>query len=157
MSTRFLISVMLVLMSLVSACGPARLEPAGPQPLPSPAQSWTLSLKQSGGVAGVSLEVTASSDGQLTAKDNRSGRSVMQRLSPTELAQLTALYSADVPVIRQPGPSGCADCFVYDLEASSSGKVTSLRADDTTLDASGAGELVRLMQHLRDAALKSQP
>lgn len=157
MFTRPLLCVTLVLMALASACGPARLEPSGPQPLPSPTQSWTLSLTQSGGLAGVSLQVTISSDGQLTAEDRGSGRSVTRRLSPDELAHLATLYSSELQVVRQPLPSGCADCFVYDLEASSGGTITSIHADDTTLAASGVGELIRMMQQLRDAALKGRP
>jgi hypothetical protein len=157
MSTRPLLCISLVLMTLASACGPARLEPSGPQPLPSPTQSWTLSLTQSGGLAGVSLKVTVSSDGQLTAEDQRTGRIVTQRLSPDVLARLAALYSSDLQVVRQPAPSACADCFTYDLEASSGGTVKRIHADDTTLDASGAAELIRMLQRLRDDALKSQP
>lgn len=157
MSIRPLMRLTFVLMALASACGPAQLEPSGPQPLPSPTQSWTLSLTQSGGFAGVSLKVTVSSDGELTAEDQRSGRIVTQRLSPDVLARLAAMYSSDLPQIRQPAPSMCADCFTYDLEASSGGTLARIHADDTTLDASGAADLVHLMQQLRDKALKGQP
>lgn len=157
MSIRPLSCAMLVLIAIATACGPAQIVPSGPQPLPSPTQSWTLSLTQSGGLAGVSLTVMVSSNGELTAEDHKSGRSVTRSLSPAELTQLAALYSPDLQVVRQPAPSGCADCFVFDLEGSFGGRITSIHADDTTLDASGAGELIRMMQRLRDAALKNQP
>ncbi len=157
MSIRPWLCVMLLLMALASACGPAEIVPPDPQPLPSPGMSWTLTLTQSGGLAGVSLKATITSDGQLTAEDQKSGRSVTRSLSPDELTSLAALYASDRQVIRQPAQSGCADCFVYDLEASYGGRVTSIHADDTTLDASGAGDLIRMIQRLRDTALKSQP
>ncbi len=157
MSIRPWLSLTLMLAALASACGPAEIVPSAPQPLPSPVQSWEISLTQSGGLAGVSLTVTVSSAGQLTAEDHRSGRRVTRSLSPQEITSLAALYASDLQVIRQPARSGCADCFVYDLEASYGGRVTSIHADDTTLEASGAGDLIRMMQRLRDTALKSQP
>ena len=146
-----------LLVALVSACGPAQLQPSGPQPLPSPSASWSLSLSQSGGIAGVSLKLDISSDGQLTAADQRSGRSVSQSLPPETMAKLTALYAVLALVTAQSPASTCADCFIYDLEVTSSGRVVSVHADDTTLNASGAGDIIRYLRQLRDTALKSQP
>ena len=147
----------LVLVGVTSACGPAQLQPSYPQPLPSPSGSWDLSLAQSGGIAGVSLKVTVSSDGQLTAEDARSNRSVTQTLPPDTMAKLAALYSAVALSTPQSPHSGCADCFLYDLELNSAGKALSFKFDDTTLGGSGVEELIHFLQQLRDAALKSQP
>ena len=142
---------------LTSACGPAQLVPSYPQPLPSPSSSWDMTLTQSGGIAGVSLKVTVSSDGQLAAEDERSGRSVTQALPAATMAKLAALYSTVVLSTPQSPNSGCADCFLYDLKLNSGGNALNLKFDDTTLGGSGAEELIRFLQQLRDAALKSQP
>jgi hypothetical protein len=161
-----LICAVLTLMVLASACGPARLEPftpeplpspAAPQPLPSPADSWIMTLTQSGGLAGVSLNVTVSSDGQLTAVDQRSGRTVTQSLPSETVVKLADMYSAIALITPTVGHSNCADCFTYTLRVSSGSRVVDVKADDTTLDASGAADLVRLLRQLRDEALKSQP
>jgi hypothetical protein len=147
----------LALIVVTSACGPAQLQPSYPQPLPSPSGSWSLSLTQSGGIAGVSLKVTVSSDGQLTAEDQRSGKTVTQTLPPDTMAKLAALYSAVAVSTPQSPKSGCADCFLYHLELNSGDKALSLKFDDTTLGGSGAEQLIHFLQQLRDAALKSQP
>ncbi len=154
---RCLLCMSLALMILGSACGPARLEPADPQPLPSPTGSWTLSLTQSGGIAGVSKKVEISSDGELTAQDLRTGRSVTQTLSQETMARLTDLYIPLMFVTPQSPPSACADCFIYDLSVSAGGRVVNVHADDTTVAASGATELIALLRQLRDEALRSQP
>lgn len=160
-----LICTALTLAVLASGCGPARLESLPPQPLPSPADQqllpsptgpWTMTLTQSGGFAGVSLGVTVSSDGQLTAQDLKAGRKVTKSLSPETVAKLADLYSAGAFITPQAGRSSCADCFHYDLQVSSGGRVVMVRADDTTLGGSGAADLVRLLQQLRDEALKGQ-
>ncbi len=166
MFNRRLICAVLTLSALAAACGPARLEPpvpqplpspADPQPLPSPTGSWTMTLTQSGGFAGVSLKVTVSSDGQLTAEDVRSGRTISKQLPPETMTKLAELYQASAPVTSQHVNSNCADCFLYDLQISSGGHIVTVKADDTTLNASGAADLVRLLRQLRDEALKTQP
>jgi hypothetical protein len=139
----------------LAACGPAELRPAGPQPLPSPSDSWSVSLTQSGGFAGVLLKVQVSSDGQLVAEDSKSGRSVTQHLPPETLAKLASMLST--VFLATPGSphTGCADCFLYDLDISSGASAVHTRLDDTMLAASGAEELIRLLAQLRDSALKN--
>lgn len=159
---RRIVCISIVAIAFLGACGPAVLKTSDFQPVPSPVPGWNLSLTQSGGFAGASLQVDVSSDGRLTAEDRRSGRTVTQTLSPEMLAKVTAL-SSQLPATGSQRPrSACADCFVYDLsyslsESSGGRAVLIVHADDTTLDASGAGELIRLLRQLRDAALKSQP
>src|SRR5512141_3196161 len=152
-----LLSSTLVLILFQAACGP--LLPAGgaPQPLPSPGESWTVKLTQSGGFAGVLLTVEVSSNGQLKAEDARSGRSVTKSVPPETLAQLVRLYARASIATPAASHSGCADCFLYDLELSSGGRVTTIHADDTTLADSGAADLIALVRQLRDQALKSAP
>ncbi len=107
-----LFCVSLALAMLLAACGPAELQPAGPQPLPSPSKSWSVTLTQSGGLAGVLLNVQLSSDGQLVADDLKSGRSVTQGLPPETLAKLASMLSTVVVATPESPHSDCADCFL---------------------------------------------
>ncbi len=140
----------------LSACAPLAASPE-PQPLPSPADPWTMTLTQSGGFIGVMLKVEVSSDGQLKAEDHRSGRSVTKTLPPETIARLAALRSALFTVAPHTPTPTCADCFLYDLQVTGSGRSMQIRADDTTLAKSGAAELIGALQELRDIALRSQP
>ncbi len=156
MNTRLLRS-MFGLVLVLSACTPFLAPRSSPQPLPSPSGDWTVSLTQSGGFVGVSLKVEVSSNGQLKAEDQRSGRTVTKSVPPETLYKLAQLHAAALVAKPAPAHSGCADCFLYDLQLDSAGKFVQIKADDTTLSDSGAAELVGLLQQLRDDALRSQP
>ncbi len=144
-----------VTLIFLSACAlaPRPTKLSSPVPLPSPVGKWALKLTQSGGIAGVMLTVEVSSDGQLKAEDQRSGRSVTQVLPPQTMAELQRLISATA--ISTPGAprSGCADCFIYDLEIQSNGNSTRVHADDITINDSGAADLILFLRKLRDSAL----
>ncbi len=140
---------------LLAACGPASLQAQAPQASPSPAKEWTVKLTQSGGFAGVLLTVQVSSDGSLIAENQRAGRSVTQTLAPETTAQVGRYYSQLLQLTPAPQRSGCADCFLYRLEFSAAGRAARLEADDTTLVASGAADLIRLLQKLREDALNA--
>ncbi len=155
-NTRLLRS-MFGLVLLLSACAPFLAPRTDLKPLPSPAGDWTISLTQSGGFAGVSLKVEVSSDGQLTAEDQRTGRKVTKSLPAETISRLAQLHSAALAARPAPAHSGCADCFLYDLQLNAGGKSVQIKADDTTLTDSGAAELIGLLQQLRDDALRSQP
>ncbi|HEX2696420.1 MAG TPA: hypothetical protein VHM28_01855 [Anaerolineales bacterium] len=144
---------------LLSACGPARFDPkplptsGAPQPLPTLADKWSVKLTQSGGFAGVMLTVEVSSDGTIKAEDTRSGKSVTQTLSPTQLNQLKDLISAaKISPNAAPYP-GCADCFIFTLEINSNGTVSRVQVDDITAKDSGALELINALRQLRNAML----
>lgn len=153
-------AVLLVAALLLAACGPAVLVPGDAQPLPSPVASqsssaWKLALTQSGGFAGVNLKVTVSSDGRLIAENQKSGTKITKELDAATLDRLSGSVAALVASARRPRqPSACADCFLYDLQATSGSRSVHLEADDTTLWASGAQDLIALLVRLRDAALK---
>jgi hypothetical protein len=136
---------------LFSACSPPR---AFPQPLPTPTGAWRITLTQTGGFAGVHRLIHISSDGQMTAEDLQSGRSVSKPLSDATLQEL----SRRVAEIQFPAPevlpSTCADCFVYELEIALPDGVMRLRADDTTLGKSSARVLIKRLGELRDQALR---
>jgi hypothetical protein len=157
MSAHGLFRVAWILTVLLAGCTPFSRVPDAADPLPSPSGDWTLKLTQSGGFAGVNLVVQVSSDGRLTAEDQRAGRSVSQTLPPEAVAQIAAQVPQGMQSTRVRPNSGCADCFLYRLEFTSGGQTRSLEADDTTLSNSGAAELVRLLQQLRDQALRTAP
>jgi hypothetical protein len=134
--------------------------PLDAPPLPSPsasqsAASWDVSLDQSGGFAGVRFHLEISSDGRLSAENQKTGQRVTQDLDAATLEKLSGLVSALASSAPQaPQQSNCADCFLYDLRVTSGARSVHVQADDTTLGASGARELIALLMQLRDAALK---
>ena len=67
------------------------------------------------------------------------------------------MYSAAAVDTSQRLPSACADCFIYDLQLTSGGKIVQIQADDITLPDSGVAELIRFLRELRDRALRSTP
>ena len=71
----------------------------------------------------------------------------MQEIS--RLLAQTSLPSADRL------PSGCADCFIYDVEITSTTGIIRIHADDTSLTDSGAQPLIQFLGELRDRALRS--
>ncbi len=144
-----------VLALLLAACGPAAQFPGAPQASATPAGDWTVKLTQSGGFAGVMLTVQVSADGTLTAANQRAGSSVTRSLPPETIAEI-ARHSYGLLQTTPVAPhSGCADCFHYRLEFSAPNRTGYIEDDDTTLAASGAADLIRLLQQLRDDALKA--
>ena len=144
----------LVIFIFTAACGQLK---SAPQPLPSPSRNWTLIMMQSGGFAGVSLSARISSNGQLIAEDQRSNRSVTQTLSSQTMAKLNQLVSGISVSANNNPQSGCADCFIYDLEIQSEESDFHINVDDVTLKDSSASELIPLIIKLRDDALHSNP
>ncbi len=144
-----------VLALLLAACGPAAQFPGTPLASPTPAGDWTVKLTQSGGFAGVMLTVQVSSNGTLVAANQRAGRSVTRSVPTETIAQIAHQSYGLVQITPVPRRSGCADCYLYRLEFSSPGRSGYIEADDTTLSASSAADLIRLLQQLRDEALKA--
>ena len=81
---------LLTLLSLLglSACGTER---TFPPPAPTPDHDWSMRLTQTGGFAGVHFVIQVTSAGELTAEDQRTGRSAVRSLSPVELSELESL------------------------------------------------------------------
>src|SRR5574340_291227 len=145
-------AICLLVIASLSSCAPPT---SCPPPIPSPNSNWTISLAQTGGFAGVNLRVRADSTGALSASDVRSGREIRRPLSASDVDDLEGLLA--VLSLHDAGgaPSVCADCFLYDLEITNRGETSIWRGDDTTLDVSGAADLIQLLQELRDSALSN--
>lgn len=149
--------VLLLVVALASACGFARPGSPSPQSLPSPAGDWTIDLTQSGGIAGVHLKLEVTRTGQLTATDERSGRTATQTLSAETMAELRRLIAQAAISDGGGKPSACADCFIYDLTLTSDARTIQMQADDVTLGGSQAQGLITYLRTLRDSALAPQP
>lgn len=149
-----LILGILAILIFNSSCSP--LKPI-PQPLPSPSTKWTVKMNQSGGFAPVLLSVEVSSDGHLKAEDQISHRTVSQTISVQKTTEIMQLISkTSVPSKNMP-ESGCADCFIYDLEIQSEGSDIHLQVDDVTIKDSGAADMIALLRTLRDETFRSAP
>jgi hypothetical protein len=154
MLNKILVIATLGVLAFLVACARPLASPPNPEPLPSPAAHWTMTLTQSGGFAGMMRTVVVSSDGKLTAQDQRSGRSVSQDLPADTVAKLGSLVVGIAAAKPVESHSNCADCFVYDLKVDAGGRSFQAHADDTTLAGSDTEALIRTLQGLRDIALK---
>lgn len=139
----------LLLCGLV-ACGAF---PGAGDSLPDLSGEWSITLIQSGGIAGLQRTLTVTSDGQVTALEMRSDRSGSLQLSPGELAALEQLVAASSFVRPTRTDSGCADCFLYDLQIQSPAGSVGFQLDDVTLPDSGLQPLVAYLVDLMDQAL----
>jgi len=144
----------LMTMIFLSSCGLAK---PVPQPLPSPSRRWTIKLNQSGGFAGVQLNVEISSDGQLTAQDQRTNRSVTQTLPSQTMTKLNQFISnLSIPSTGVP-QSACADCYIYDMNIQTEESDLHILVDDVTIKNTSAADLIMFVIKLRDGALSSNP
>ena len=144
--------LILLVVSALAACGPARLEETQ-QPLPTASADWTsITFTQSGGIMGMSRTLEISRDGNWTTTDERADKTFTGKLSADELEQLNGLVAS--LSIKSSGQSGvCADCFIYSVEISSSGKALTAQADDVNLGDSGLEPLVSFLTELMSEAL----
>jgi hypothetical protein len=141
---------------LITGCGSfSTPEPFNtPTTKPStPGGDWTIKMTQSGGIMGLSRSIEVSSDGKYTVVDERANKTVTGELTADELSELNELvltsnYAATTK------PNGCADCFVYDLEAQVNGEKLSVQLNDISLPNSGLEPLASYLQGFMDTALK---
>ena len=136
----------------LAACGPAS---SFPPPALTPGDTWSVKLTQTGGFVGVHWVVVVSSDGWMRAEDQRSLRVISKPVSEAAILELRRLMAQTVVSETDRFPSACADCYMYDLEITSSAGTTRIRADDTDLGESGAQGLIEFLGRLRDQALQS--
>ena len=140
---------------LLFSCGPAPAPEPVKNDIPGLEGSWTIKMIHSGGIMGVirSIEVTA--DGKFTVQDERSGQTRQGRLSEQELDELNSLV-ASIQHFQISKSSGCADCFIYDLEISGDSGRISVRLDDISLGESGFEPLITNLRSILDRELIQQ-
>jgi hypothetical protein len=147
----------LVILIFLASCSPAKPIKPTLQPLASPTDQWSIKLTQSGGFSGVLLTVDVSSDGQLIAENQRTHKSVTSNLPPQTISDMKRLILNLQGSTGRGQPSGCADCFIYDLEVRSDGNNIEIHVDDVTIKDSGAQELISTLMRIRDGALQPNP
>lgn len=151
-----------VLLILLAACAPA--SPVSPKPTQAAPEAtqpaaplegqWTIRMIQSGGIMGLMRVIEISSDGNYTVVDERTSKTVTDKLPASSLTELQGLLATARLSSPVTGPSVCADCFNYDIEISSEGAARPMKfhLDDTTLSNSGMAELVEYLRGLMDEA-----
>ncbi len=145
---RLLICLTLLGTMFVSGCTTAPT----PEPLPAPENEWTIKMVHSGGIMGLSRSIEISSNGAYVVIDERAQQKEQGQLSDEELASLSEQV-ASLKYSPSSTPSGCADCFIYDLEISGTGKPFRAQVDDITLQGSGLGPLVMELRSILDREL----
>ncbi|MCL4396207.1 MAG: hypothetical protein M1482_15630 [Chloroflexi bacterium] len=162
-----------VALALLTACSPALLPPSPATPHPSPmptklpatsapqpsaasGQNWEINLSVSGGFAGVTRSLQVNSTGQLTANDAQSRKQVTAQLPAADLSELADLVSHLQPPHAASLPSGCADCFNYDVTVTVGERLLEFRGDDVTLQGSGWQDLVGRLTALEQDALSGK-
>ena len=162
--SRIIFLCALLITLLVTGCGPSStpeplktptLEPTKSD-LPSPNGVWTMiNMTHSGGIMGLMHSIEISSDGKYTVMDEWAKKTITRELSKNELSKLQEIISKTEFVSTEGRiPSGCADCFIYDLEIQGNGKRFSVQVDDVSMQKLGMETLIVYLRDLMDAALK---
>jgi len=145
---KIMLPIGMLALVFLAACAPL----FGPQPTPTAAiaklpaleGNWQLELSQSGGIMGMSRWLVVSSDGRVTAEDDRTQASATDTLTPEAMALLKRLAAeATYPTILP--ASACADCFYFRLEISGVSHPMDVQLDEITLLDSGLYPLVGLL------------
>lgn len=145
----FLITVFLI------SCASVTAETTKPTKtiLPTPENTWTtIKMNHSGGIMGLSRSIEVSSSGTYTVTDDRDSRTEQGKLSQEQLNTLKKLISS-LEYVPNDKPYGCADCFIYDIEISGTGKPFKAQVDDVTIDESGLAPLVKALRAIIDREL----
>ncbi len=159
-----LLFIALLIQIALSGCGQAtqiRQSLPSPKPLPALQQipeltgTWTVGMQLSGGFAGLSQSIEISSDGAVVAKDERNGKTVKRQLTSDELAQFTALIKLVSLKSSNGDPTGCADCFIYNIQINSSSGKSTAQFDDVSLPDSGMSSVVQYLRDLMSQMLTS--
>ena len=115
--------------------------------LPKLSGDWLVRLAQSGGIAGVSRSLEISSSGAMTIIETRGGERKVSQLPAEKLAALNELVAAST--FRPASlPTGCADCFVFDLRITSADGTFQAQLDEVSLPDSGLQSLLDFLAGL---------
>lgn len=153
--SRYIFLFMFFIILLITGCSPAAREPLKTA-VPPLKNEWTIKLNHSGGIIGLSRSIEISSNGKYTVTDGREDKTITKQLSANALSELHEIVSNSEFVSPEKSlPSGCADCFIYNLEIQQgNGKPFSVQVDDITMPGSGMEKLIAHLRGLIDAVLK---
>jgi cytoskeletal protein RodZ len=143
---------------LLAGCGRAGGPTSGESsqfPALSSSTPWTLRFTQSGGIMGMMRTMEIQSNGQATITDEKTHQTVTVQLAQGDLSALRKAASSTA-YSAPDKPSGCADCFVYQVEVlSGSEKTFEAQVDDVELESSGLSALVENLRNLMQKSLKN--
>ena len=167
--TVFLYAILITLLTVSCRLffAPVLLSTPAPQPLNTPTPEliktklpafdgrWTIKMKHTGGIMGLSRSIEISSDGKFTVVDEHTNKTISGKYTSDELSNLKEQVS-NSEYIAESGPNGmaCADCFIYDLELQGNGGKFAAQLNDINLPNSGLKPLVDYLRGLIDTALK---
>ncbi len=117
--------------------------------IPALTGDWQVSLQKTGGIMGMSRKVIISSNRKISLLELRTQKSAQLDLSEVEekgLASLVAQSRYKPPA----SASGCADCFIFTLDISSSSGSFSAELDQLELVDSGLLPLVQFLSRYLD-------
>lgn len=121
--------------------------------IPALTGDWQIILNQSGGVMGMPRTLLVSSSGDISLTDLRNKKTSRAVLSADEMLTLTGLV-ADSRYEPASAPSGCADCFIFDLEIVSGAEKFGVQMNQIELVNSGLQPLITLLTKFSNNAGK---
>jgi hypothetical protein len=118
-------------------------------------ESWSLTMRVSGGFAGLNREMDLTSSGSATVTDLRWNRQVRQLVPSEELLEIDRLIAAAASVDAQDRTS-CRDCLSYSIDLRRKDQLLTIRANDESLSTSKMAALVLALSRLQNRLL-SEP
>ena len=145
--------ILMLTVTLLSAC--TNVTPVPVKATPSaPTASWTVKMAHSGGIMGLLRVIEVSSTGNFTVLDERTQKTVNGQLSEAEISHLAELVAKAVLAVPGKPNNSCADCFIYTLEISTTGKPFQAQVNDISLPGSGLEPMITFLRELMDQSLK---
>jgi len=154
---------MLFISLFIAGCGTS----ATPEPIKTPTLkprqtdqpsfegNWTITMKHSGGIMGLSRSIEITSKGNFIVVDERANKTVTGILAENEFSKINEQVSSlEYIPASKPDGMGCADCFIYDLEIQENGEKFAVQLNDISLPSSGLESLVSYLRSLIDIKLK---
>jgi hypothetical protein len=128
-----------------AASGPAAAQPTNDQ-------TWSVTFRMSGGLAGLDRGLEVSSSGAATATDRIRRQRETGQAPRDDLTALGRLVAAATST-EAARPDSCRDCFEYDIDITSPGRQVTVHVNDVSLSSSDAAPLVNLLRWLQDRLL----
>jgi hypothetical protein len=142
----------LSLLFIVAICNPISTADS----LRGQSYKWQLTFQLSGGLAGFHRSLAVSSSGDFVAEDHQRGIKVAGKATPKDLAVVNSSLAAIKAAPGDRRNSKCRDCLIYDFILEDEGARFLARIDDTTLPASGLGDVTAVLSTLLNRTLSTK-
>ncbi len=153
---RLLICIVLFSTLFLTGCGIVSTSVPAKNQLPTLEGEWTIRMVHSGGIMGLSRSIEISSNRTYTVTDERADKTITGKLSADKLENLREIVvNSEFQPMERLQPSGCADCFMYNLEIQGGGSKFMVQVDDITMPDSGMERLIMYLRDLLEAALNN--